>query len=77
MRGRALLIACPKLDDADAYLEKLTQMLSESTPKSVLIAHMTVPCCSGLVHIAKQAIAASGRTIPFAEVTIGLDGKVA
>jgi len=75
VRDRVLIIACPKLDDADHYLEKLTEMFKTSTPKSVLVAHMTVPCCFGLVRMVRQAIAASGRTIPFAEVTIGLDGK--
>jgi ferredoxin len=75
VKGRVLIIACPKLDDADAYLEKLTQMFAQSTPKSVTCAHMTVPCCSGLVRIVKQAIADSGKTIPFAEVTIDVDGK--
>lgn len=75
VKGRVLIIACPKLDDADAYIEKLTRMFAESTPKSVTCAHMTVPCCSGLVRIVKQAIADSGRPIPFAEVTIDVDGK--
>jgi hypothetical protein len=77
VKGRVLLIACPKLDDADHYQEKLTGLFRENAPKSVLVAHMTVPCCFGLIQLVKQAIAASGRTIPFAEVTIGLDGKVA
>jgi ferredoxin len=76
VKGKVLLIGCPKLDDADAYLEKLTQMFTESTPKSVTCAHMTVPCCSGLVQIVKQAIADSGKTIPFAEVTIDVKGEV-
>ena len=75
VQGKALLIGCPKLDDADAYLEKLTQIFTQSTPKSVTCAHMTVPCCSGLAQIAKQAIADSDKTIPFAEVTIDVNGK--
>ena len=50
-------------------------MFTESTPKSVTYAHMTVPCCFGLVQIVKQAVADSGKTIPFAEVTIDVDGK--
>ncbi len=73
--GRILIIACPKLDDAEAYQEKLTTIFRQNSPRSVLVAHMTVPCCSGLVRITKQAIADSGRTIPFAEVTIDVDGK--
>lgn len=77
VRGRVLIIACPKLDDADAYQEKLTAIFRHNSPKSVLVAHMTVPCCFGLVQLVKQAIADSGKTIPFAEVTIGLDGRPA
>jgi len=75
VKDRVLIIACPKLDDADAYLEKLTRMFTESTPKSVTCAHMTVPCCFGLVQVVKQAITDSGKTIPFADVTIDVDGK--
>ena len=75
VKGRVLVIACPKLDDAEDYREKLTRMFTESTPKSVTYAHMTVPCCFGLVQIVKQAVADSGKTIPFAEVTIDVDGK--
>ena len=73
--GRVLIIACPKLDDADAYQEKLTTIFRQNSPRSVLVAHMTVPCCFGLVQLVKQAIADSGKTIPFAEVTIDVDGK--
>jgi ferredoxin len=75
VKGRVLIIACPKLDDAEAYREKLTRMFTESTPKSVTCAHMTVPCCFGLVQMVKRAIADSGKTIPFAEVTIDVDGR--
>jgi NAD-dependent dihydropyrimidine dehydrogenase PreA subunit len=75
VKGRVLIIACPKLDDAEAYLDKLTRMFTESTPKSITCAHMTVPCCFGLVQMVKQALTDSGKTIPFAEVTIDVDGK--
>ncbi len=74
--GRVLLIGCPKLDDADAYRTKLTEMFRTNTPKSVLVAHMTVPCCFGLVKIVRDAIKASGKTIPFAQVTVDLDGTI-
>ena len=73
--GRVLIIACPKLDDSDAYQEKLTTIFRQNSPKSVLVAHMTVPCCYGLVQLVKQAIADSGQPIPFAEVTIDVHGK--
>ena len=77
VKDRVLIIACPKLDGADHYIEKLTEMFQANEPKSVLVAHMTVPCCSGLSHIVRQAVAGSGKAIPFADVTIGLNGKVA
>ena len=71
---RALLVACPKLDDFQAHLDKLTEILRQSQVESLDVVHMEVPCCSGLVHMAKQAILASGRDIPLSEITIGIRG---
>ncbi|MEW6141764.1 MAG: 4Fe-4S binding protein [Chloroflexota bacterium] len=74
--GHALLIACPKLDDFEGHLAKLTQVLKQSDVRSVTVAHMEVPCCSGLVHLAKQAAKASGKDIPVDDITIGVEGEV-
>jgi NAD-dependent dihydropyrimidine dehydrogenase PreA subunit len=74
--GKVLLVGCPKLDDASFYLEKLTEMFKVNKPNSVTCVHMEVPCCLGLVQIARQAIAASGWTIPFAETTISIRGEI-
>jgi ferredoxin len=76
LRDHALIIACPKLDDFEAHLRKLTQILSHSEPKSLTVVHMEVPCCFGLVHLARQAILASGKEIPFKEITIGVEGDL-
>ncbi len=76
LKDHSLLIACPKLDDAQAHLQKLTAILTASDIKSLSVLHMEVPCCFGLVQIARQAIAASGKDIPFREVTIGVRGDV-
>ncbi len=73
---KALLVACPKLDDFPAHQEKLTQILKQSGLKSLTVVHMEVPCCSGLVYLAKQAMLASGNVVPFSEVTIGVQGTV-
>lgn len=75
LRDHALVIACPKLDDFEAHLEKLTQVLRQAQPKSLTVVHMEVPCCFGLVHMVRQAIAASGYDIQFKEVTIGIKGE--
>lgn len=76
LREHSLLIACPKLDDFQAHLNKLTEVLKQSTIKSLKVVHMEVPCCSGLLHLAKQAVQQSGKNIPVSEVTISADGKI-
>ncbi|MGK2943228.1 MAG: ATP-binding protein [Desulfuromonadales bacterium] len=74
LKGKALAIACPKLDNTEPYVEKLTAMITQSNIKSLTVVHMEVPCCNGLVLMAKQAIADSGRDIPFETVCIGIRG---
>jgi Fe-S-cluster-containing hydrogenase component 2 len=76
LRDNALLVACPKLDDFEAHLEKLTQIITHSGLKSLTVVHMEVPCCSGLVFMAKKAIEASKKKIPFKEMTIGVNGDL-
>ena len=75
IRGRVTLIGCPKLDAVD-YTEKLTQILRQTSIKSLTIVRMEVPCCGGLEHAATQALKASGRFIPWQVVTIGIDGRI-
>jgi Pyruvate/2-oxoacid:ferredoxin oxidoreductase delta subunit len=75
LKGKALLIACPKLDDTAPYLDKLTAMITQSRIKSLTVAHMEVPCCTGLIHLARQAVARSGRDIPLETVCIGIRGE--
>ncbi len=76
LKNHSLLVACPKLDDFHAHLKKLTDILSHSQVKSLTVVHMEVPCCSGLVYMAKQAIQLSSKNIPFKEVTISIKGDL-
>ncbi len=76
LRNHSLLVACPKLDDFQAHLKKLTDILHNSQVKSLTVVHMEVPCCSGLVHMAKQALQLSGKDIPFKEVTVSIKGDL-
>ena len=76
LKDRAVLVACPKLDDAEAHLEKLTDILRQSNLKSLSVVHMEVPCCSGLTYIACQALARSGQSIPLEEIVIGIHGEI-
>lgn len=76
LKDKALLIACPKLDDTEYYLNKLTEMFKVSDIKSITVLHMEVPCCTGLVVLAKKALQASGKKIPLKEITIGIRGDI-
>ena len=74
--GRALLLGCPKLDDAGYYREKLAAILVPNDVESVEVVYMEVPCCFGLVRLVQQAIADSGKTIPLTLAKIGIRGEV-
>jgi len=75
LKDHSLVVACPKLDDFEAHQGKLTEILSHSNVRSLTVVHMEVPCCFGLVNMAKRAIRLSGKDIPFGEVTIGIRGN--
>jgi ferredoxin len=75
LRGKKLVIACPKLDDSENYVEKLAQLLRHNTISSLTVAIMTVPCCSGLARMVEEAVALSGKDLPVKKIVIGLDGK--
>jgi NAD-dependent dihydropyrimidine dehydrogenase PreA subunit len=74
--GKALLIACPKLDDAPYYIDKLAALFAAAKPRKVTIARMEVPCCGGLSAIARAALERSGVRVPMEEVVIGIRGRV-
>jgi len=76
IKDHAVLVACPKLDDFQAHLKKLTDILSQSSVKSLTIVHMEVPCCSGLTFMVKQAMQLAGKDIPLKEVTVGIRGDL-
>ena len=76
LKGRKLVVFCPKLDETGPYIEKLAQLFTNATPKSVTMAIMTVPCCTGLTRIVEQALALSGVDVPLHKVIIGLDGEI-
>ena len=76
LKNHALLVACPKLDDFGAHLEKLMQVTAKSGLKSLTVVHMEVPCCSGLVLMARKAISASGNNIPLTEITVTMNGEI-
>ncbi len=75
LRGRICLVGCPKLDDADRYLEKLSEIFRRNKINSITVAHMEVPCCFGMVQLAMEAVARSGKEIPISTCTISIAGE--
>ncbi len=76
LKGKAVVVGCPKLDDIKLYREKLTEIFKTNSIKSVTLPFMEVPCCFGLVKATEDAIEASGKDIPFKKVKIGIRGEV-
>lgn len=77
LAGRALAIACPKLDtEQESYLHKLVAMIDEAEIASLTAAVMEVPCCGGMVRLAKEALARAKRRIPLRVVVVGIKGEI-
>jgi ferredoxin len=76
LKGRVALVGCPKLDDAQFYADKLTDIFAGNKIRSVEVAYMQVPCCSSLVRIALEARRRSGASFPIRLTRISLDGQI-
>ena len=75
LKGKILLVGCPKLDGLSLYTQKLKQIFADNNIKSVTYAHMEVPCCFGLIPVIEEAIASSGKKIPFNSIKITIKGE--
>lgn len=75
IQGRTTVVACPKLDPVN-YADKLTQILSLNSIRSITLARMEVPCCGGLTAALKTALANCGKQLPCRVVVISSRGTV-
>ncbi|AFS79394.1 4Fe-4S ferredoxin iron-sulfur binding domain-containing protein [Gottschalkia acidurici 9a] len=75
LKGNSVVIGCPKFDDIAFYTEKLTNMIKNNDIKEVTVAHMEVPCCTGIVIAAETAIKNSGKDIRLNKVRIARSGQ--
>jgi NAD-dependent dihydropyrimidine dehydrogenase PreA subunit len=76
IKGHTLAIGCPKLDNAEAYRDKLATIFKENDIRSVSVAYMEVPCCAGLVKLVEGAVKDSGKDIPLTKTKIGIQGAI-
>jgi ferredoxin len=78
LRDKILIIFCPKLDsDIEGYITKLAEIFSRHTIKSITVARMEVPCCSGVRYVVDRALERSSKKIPVSEKTITIQGELA
>jgi ferredoxin len=76
LTGKALAIACPKLDEGqEEYAEKIASLVDDAKINTLTVLTMVVPCCRGLLALAQQATGRAKRKIPVKSVVIGIDGK--
>ncbi len=77
LKGKSLVIACPKLDsNKESYVEKLTAMIANAKIKTLTVPIMEVPCCGGLIQIVMIAMQQAGRKIPVRKIVIGIKGDI-
>jgi len=77
LRGRGVVVGCPKLDNTRPYAMKLGEILKETSIPKIIVVRMEVPCCGGLTQITSQAVKFSGREdLIMEEHVLSLDGKV-
>ncbi len=76
LTGKALAIACPKLDNLPFYVEKLTQIFQLNELKSLEVVLMEVPCCGGLAQAAMTARANAGADFPVTVTVVSICGDI-
>ncbi len=74
--GKAIAMGCPKLDDLEAHIQRLAEIIAGANIRSLTVAHMEVPCCHGFVYAAQEALKRSGKSIPLGRINISRDGRV-
>ncbi len=76
LAGKSLAVACPKLDsNQDVYVEKLIALIDEAKINTITVVLMEVPCCGGLLRLAKTAAQQASRKIPIKAVVVNLQGE--
>jgi len=76
IKGKVVMVGCPKFDDVEEYIQKFTEIFREADIRSITAVIMEVPCCSSLPVIIEKAMKAAGKEIPVEEVVISTRGEI-
>lgn len=77
LKGKSLAIACPKLDEGqEIYQGKVKAWFNEAKINTLTVFIMQLPCCAGLLSLARQTSEASQRKVPIKYVVVGVQGEI-
>jgi ferredoxin len=76
LKGKVVLLGCPKFDDIEGYIQKFADIFNQADIKRITVLTMEVPCCSTLPVLIRRAMDISGKNIPMEEVVIGTRGEI-
>lgn len=76
VKGRVVMMGCPKFDDAQMYVDRFTEILQAGKVMSLTVLIMEVPCCSSMLQIIKKARDDAGSSIPVRQVVISTQGQI-
>jgi ferredoxin len=77
LKGKSVGIACPKLDQGqESYIEKIRSWIDDAKINTLTVMTMQVPCCSGLVYLAKQGASKASRKVPIKSIVVSLQGEI-
>jgi len=76
LKGKVVLMGCPKFDDVQDYIRRFTDIFTTAGIRSVTTIVMEVPCCSGLPAIVKKGMEAAGKEIPLEEIVVSTRGEI-
>ena len=77
LKGKALAIACPKLDsNTQFYIDKLIELIDVAQIDTLTVLIMEVPCCGGLVRIVQMAREEAERNVPVKVIVLSVQGDV-
>jgi ferredoxin len=77
LRGKSIAIACPKLDQGrERYIEKIRMWIDDAKINTLTVMMMEVPCCTGLLALAKDAANQARRKVPIKYIIVGIKGEI-
>ncbi len=77
LKNRTLAIACPKLDrNQEIYFNKIADLIDRAKINTLTVMIMEVPCCSGLLQMARSAVKEAARKVPLKQITLGIKGNI-